>query len=287
MKSVMYAVNGDQTVAKPYGASEVYIVNGDTSVPKPAGVSEVYLANGDTSIPRPAGVSEVYADEGDLTIAKPDGVSVVSITNYSSEPPVPPVPVLPDNTIRIKYQAGYTPTMGDTQTLIDADENIWDIYKASNNWARLFSEKSNLLEVIGANTSSVTDMDSMFIGCKSLTSIPLFDTSSVTNMYGMFDRCSSLESVPLLDTSSVKKMGYMFFECTSLKSVPLLDTSKVTDMRYMFQSCYNVESGALALYRQASSQATPPSEHAFCFRDCGGDTVTGAAELAQIPSDWK
>ena len=220
-------------------------------------------------------------------------------------------PVLPDNTVRIKYQAGYTPTMGDTQTLIDADENIWDIYTASNDWSGLFYVKSNLLEVIGANTSSVTDMrymfqnctsltsvplfdtssitnmKYMFDSCTSLTSVPLFDTSSVTNMYGMFDRCTSLTSVPLFDTSKAKDTRYMFRECTSLTSVPLFDTSSVTDMRDMFDGCFNVESGALALYQQASSQATPPLLYDLCFRNCGRDTTTGAAELAQIPSDWK
>ena len=172
-------------------------------------------------------------------------------------------PVLPDNTVRIKYQAGYTPTMGDTQTLIDADENIWDIYTASNDWSGLFYVKSNLLEVIGANTSSVTDMRYMFQNCTSLTSVPLFDTSKA------------------------KDTRYMFRECTSLTSVPLFDTSSVTDMRDMFDGCFNVESGALALYQQASSQATPPLLYDLCFRNCGRDTTTGAAELAQIPSDWK
>lgn len=34
-------------------------------------------------------------------------------------------------------------------------------------------------------------------------------------------------------------------------------------------------------------QATPPSSHASTFNKCGRDTVSGAAELAQIPSDWK
>jgi len=48
-----------------------------------------------------------------------------------------------------------------------------------------------------------------------------------------------------------------------------------------------VESGALALYQQASTQATPPAYHHYTFYRCGRDTTTGAAELAQIPSSWK
>ena len=156
-----------------------------------------------------------------------------------------------------------------------------------NRMKSMFSGCTSLKSVPLFNTSSVVYMHFMFNGCSSLTSVPLFDTSSAMHMTDMFCECRSLKSVPLFNTSSAKSMESMFYGCSSLKSVPLLDTSSVTNMESMFQYCYNVESGALALYQQASSQATPPSEHASCFRDCGGDTVTGAAELAQIPSDWK
>ena len=151
----------------------------------------------------------------------------------------------------------------------------------------MFDECHNLTTVPLFDTSKVTDMSYMFHNCTSLTSVPLFDTSNVTTMDEMLYGCTSLTSVPLFDTSNVTDMDAMFAFCTSLTSVPLFDTSKVTDMSYMFSSCYKVESGALALYQQASSQATPPSSHASAFYKCGRDTVTGAAELAQIPSDWK
>jgi hypothetical protein len=58
-------------------------------------------------------------------------------------------------------------------------------------------------------------------------------------------------------------------------------------MNYMFGECVNVQSGALALYQQASTQTNPPSNHGGTFYNCGSNTTTGAAELAQIPSDWK
>jgi surface protein len=198
----------------------------------------------------------------------------------------PPTPVLPSHTIRCKFSSGYTPTMGDTQTLVDSTENVWDIYKNSTDWSYLFKSNTNLLEVVGANTSSCTDMIDLFRSCKSLTSVPLFDTSSCTNMSYMFYQCSILTSVPLFDTSSCTNMTGMVGSCKSLTSVPLFDTSSCTKMDNMFKSCYNVQSGALALYQQASTQATPPYNHSGCFADCGRDTVTGAAELAQIPQDW-
>ena len=169
---------------------------------------------------------------------------------------------LPPYTIRCKFSAGYMPSMGDSQTLVDASENIWDIYLSSNNWTGLFYEILPLVNVIGANTTGVVNMRSMFYGCSDLISVPLFDTSSVTDMTAMCYHCSSLTSVPLLDTSSA------------------------TNMSAMFGSCYAVESGALALYQQASTQSTPPTDHYYTFTDCGRDTVTGAAELRRIPASW-
>lgn len=223
---------------------------------------------------------------------------------------------LPSNTIRVKFANGYTPTMGDTQTLVDANENIWDIYKQSNNWNKLFNINDNasfneLLVVLGANTSNVTIMSNLFRHCEELTSVPLFDTSNVTNMalmfstckkltsvpffntskvttmYTMLSSCYTLTSVPLFDTSNVINMFQMFAYCTHLTYIPLFNTSKVTNMDKMFSLCYRVQSGALALYQQASSQATPPKTHSQTFYNCGTYTQTGKAELEQIPDDWK
>ena len=42
------------------------------------------------------------------------------------------------------------------------------------------------------DTKGMTDMNSMFDFCKSLTTIPLIDTSSVTSMASMLYRCSKL-----------------------------------------------------------------------------------------------
>ena len=204
--------------------------------------------------------------------------------------------------------------MGDSQTLVDAVENVWDITKNDTSWNRLFrtaiGEKSYLVSVLGANTTGVTYMEGMFWNCNkfttvqlfdtssctsmanmfgrcsSLTTVPLFDTSSCTAIYGAFSSCTSLTTVPLFDTSSVTAMNDMFSDCTSLTTVPLFDTRSCRVMTWMFQNCYNVQSGALALYQQASTQATPPSSYGNCFKDCGKNTVTGAAELAQIPTSW-
>ena len=99
----------------------------------------------------------------------------------------------------------------------------------------------------GSNTSNVTNMESMFVNCYSLTSLNLrsFNTSNVTSMEWMFMACSGLESLDLngWNTSNVTNMGYMFSGCTSLTSLDLSgwNTSKVTFATSMFEGCTNLK----------------------------------------------
>ena len=184
--------------------------------------------------------------------------------NFGGSEPGPTPPILPPYTIRLKYKQGTTPTFWKgTGVIVDESNNIWDLTYENSNWTNLLTRKSDLLEVIDGNTSNVTNMESMFDSCTSLTSVSLLDTSNVTNMNLMFLNCFSLTTVPLFDTSSVTKISNMLYNCVK------------------------VQSGALALYTQASTQATPPTYHDNTFRECGINTETGAAELAQIPDDWK
>ena len=149
-----------------------------------------------------------------------------------------------------------------------------------------FESCESLVSIPLLDTRNVTTMRQTFAGCSSLTTVPLLDTSHVTTMEAMFNSCESLVSVPLLDTSSVENMDSMFEYCGELVTIPLFDTSSATNMDNMFDACENVQTGALALYTQASTQATPPASYDGCFTRCGINTVTGAAELTQIPASW-
>ena len=231
-------------------------------------------------------------------------------------PPDPYNPLdLPANTIRVRTNDGNAPikstyTSYETATLVAGTIDVYDVYKTGTEFSNLLQYSTNVIEVLGANTkditsmsymlqgcsittiplfdtSNVTDMSFMFYECKSLITTPLFATSNVTNMNYMFRTCDNLTSVPLFNTSKVTKMDETFYYCKSLRAIPLFDTSKVTNMYQTFRQCYKVDSGALALYQQASTQTNPPSIHNKTFYNCGRDTVNGAAELAQIPSDWK
>ena len=70
-------------------------------------------------------------------------------------------------------------------------------------------------------------MLSMFFGCSSLQSVPLFDTSSVTTMSTMFTSCSSLQSVPAFDVSSVNtSFGNFAQNAYSLSKVEMTGISE-------------------------------------------------------------
>jgi len=150
---------------------------------------------------------------------------------------------LPPNTVRVRTSDGYAPekepwTSYETATIVSGTTDVYDVYKSGQSFMYFLSGSTNVVEVLGANTTDITNMN------------------------------------------------FMFAECTSLTNIPLFDTSKVTTMNNMFLNCTNVQSGALALYQQASTQTNPPSDHYNTFSNCGSNTVTGAAELAQIPSSW-
>lgn len=221
---------------------------------------------------------------------------------------------LPDKTIRVKFTPGYTPYMGDTRTLVDSQNNIWDIYRNNDysfSWERLFVNNSALTDILGANITAVQSLQQtfgsctaltsvalfdlskaknisyMFQGCQNLEYIPEFDVRNATTMYSIFSTCHKLKSASLLNTSAVTSIGFSFYDCSSLKYVPLLNTTNMQYTYAAFNNCYNVISGALALYNQLTAQTIPSSSHAYTFYNCGINTTQGAAELAQIPSDWK
>ena len=152
-------------------------------------------------------------------------------------------PALPAYTIRLKYTDGVTPTFSKgTGVQVSSSPNVWDLTYENTSWSMLLYNHSDLIEVIGANTTNVTIMDRVFLGCTSLTSVPLFDTANVTDMNRMFMNCSTISTVPLFNTSNVTNISSMFYGCTSLTTVPLFNTSNVTNTSSMFTSCTSLTS---------------------------------------------
>lgn len=154
-------------------------------------------------------------------------------------------------------------------------------------WKNLFRGASGVskVTVTGWNPNGV---DCRLMFCESgLVEVELPLNAKITDIREMFSRCSSLEAAPTsIDISSCTLANSMFYNCTALTSVPLYATDSITNCSNMFSGCTAVESGALALYQQMSTQATPPTNYTGCFTNCGAGTTTGAAELAQIPTSW-
>ena len=133
-------------------------------------------------------------------------------------------------------------------------------------WSGLVS-----LDLSGLDTSSVTNMRSMFGSCRELKTLNIrsLDTSCVTDMSGMFSDCRSLKKLDIrsLDTSNVTDMSSMFGYCWDLESldVSLMDTSSVEDMNFMFWRCASLEELDLRSFDTSSVK-----NMSFMFKECDG-----------------
>lgn len=204
-----------------------------------------------------------------------------------------------------------------------SDKNLTNIIGANTtdftSCRNLFADCTALQSMCEFDSSNIRDMASMFDNCYSLTSVKPIDMTNVSAVWDMFAVCDKLSAVNFYNTSNIKYFNHMFFSCTSLQSlpaeiditnavgalymcynctaltsVPKLTTSStpVTDNKLMqtdsmFFDCFSVQSGALAAYQKLASLYPAVSSYNLTFHSCGNATPQGAAELAQIPSDWK
>ena len=172
---------------------------------------------------------------------------------------------LPSYTIRLKMSSSSVdPTSWrGTWTKVSGTDDTWDCTYQNPDWSYLFASKRDIVEVLGANTSSVTNMLQLFMEAINIRSIALFDTSNVTNLWGFlceqnhnnvltsvpkFDTskatdmgwflrgCTALTSIPCFNTRNCTNFEYFVGECTSLSTVPVLDTSKAINMGFMFDA---------------------------------------------------
>ena len=127
-----------------------------------------------------------------------------------------------------------------TMTSVPNDVDWYSYIRQFNSLESMFVGCKSLTTIPQLDTSNVTVMDMMFSNCKSLTTIPLLNTSNVTNMITMFGDCTSLTSIPQLNTSKATRMGYMFKNCQSLTTIPQLDTSKNRSFGSMFKNCQSL-----------------------------------------------
>ena len=112
----------------------------------------------------------------------------------------------------------------------------------------MFSNLASMstLDVSVVNTSSVTNMEGMFM-TNNLTTLNVsgFDTSKVTNMSKMFKESSNLTSLNIngFNTTNTNNMSQMFMDCGNITSlnVNAFNTSNVTNMSAMFMGMSKLE----------------------------------------------
>ena len=99
-------------------------------------------------------------------------------------------------------------------------------------WFKGLSSLTTIEGIGYLNTSEVTDMNEMFSGCSSLSSLQLttFNTAKVTDMTKMFYNCSALISIytsGLFVVSAVSTSDDMFTGCTNIVGAITYDSDKV------------------------------------------------------------
>ena len=110
-----------------------------------------------------------------------------------------------------------------------------------------FSGLTTINGLDNLNTANVQDMENMFAGCSSLTSLDLssWNTANVTTVFSMFDVCSKLTTVDLSgwNTEKVATTGGLFNYCSELTTVDLSswNTAKVWNTYAMFNNCSKLE----------------------------------------------
>jgi hypothetical protein len=202
------------------------------------------------------------------------------------------------NTLRFKFsKMDYDPIVagvgtGGTWKKVSAKfNNVWDWTRNNAYWGtafkNAFNSSDNFVSIIDCGTlSTPTAMYQMFMGSTSLKYVCYLPSTAITNFESAFSGCSSLETIEFFDTTVAVTIQSCFYNCLSLKKLPLISSApNVTKVSGAFNGCVNVESGALYNYNTLSAIAGINS-YADTFKDCGNNTETGAAELAQIPRSW-
>ena len=180
--------------------------------------------------------------KGSITLTGPDGPKTYESIKAKCEggAKVLPLDITHNGIFEAAEGEGYSPINVNVPVQGGSLKNLLDTTK-STHFLFYYYDGSNIDGLINYDdTSNVTDMQSMFYNCRSLTTIPLFDTSNVTNMLDMFHNCYSLTTIPLFDTSNVTDMQGMFYNCRSLTTIIIKNTTKIPPLSTTsFTSCYH------------------------------------------------
>lgn len=124
---------------------------------------------------------------------------------------------------------------------------------------------------------------------RNVEAISIGATPNINVAEEMFYCCYSLNQLTMgtQSFSKITNASAMFSACKVLPSIPSIRFgNSLTNVYSTFAYCRMASSGILDMYNHLSG-ISGISDHRYTFRECGINSDTGAAELAQLPSGWK
>lgn len=135
------------------------------------------------------------------------------------------------------------------EVIIKGFEYSYPVTDSRHKMSDLFSNYQTMTSLPKplTNTSTLTDANNMFYGCKSLTTITTSETYNFDNVKDashMFDGCSAITKIPKLKIDMVEDTSYMFISCSRLTTLDLsnIDFSNIKNTHRMFYWCENLSS---------------------------------------------
>ena len=143
----------------------------------------------------------------------------------------------------------------------------WDVTDTGTSNPGWYDQRESIAKVVFDESFTVARPKNCyhwFYGCVNLTAITdlnSFNTSEVTNMNGMFNGCSSLTSLDIssFNTGNVTNMNKMFQACTNLMTIFASNnftTGNLTSGSDMFKGCTKLVGGKGTTYNQTKTNYT-------------------------------
>lgn len=158
-------------------------------------------------------------------------------------------------------------------------------------WTQV-SSSPNVWKLEIDNFVNVSEGQSNFgIGCPMLFATSRAGNTGLlvsSNLGG--GTCKLIDSGNLDMTDSngntCQSMDRMFTNCTGLTEFSTIQCVNVTNVGGTFSGCTEVIDGAYDQYVWFNTYGVNINNHSGTFTDCGSNTVTGLAELQNIPVGW-
>ena len=176
-----------------------------------------------------------------------------------------------------------TPNRTITQAVIDPSFKDFRP-KTTAEWFNQLQALTQITGIEHLNTSEVTDMNSMFYGCKVLTQLDVsnFNTENVTDMSSMFHGCDALTELDVskFDTKDVTDMSSMFRDCTALTTIYCNNTWTCGSSSGMFNNCKKLK-GAVS-YDSGKIDATMANPNTGYFTKKGTTGIGQTGHAATV-----